>query len=748
MKMQWNVREVALACAAACAATAATAPQLAVAADKAATKAQGAYVTGDFHNHTTCSDGGLSMKKMIDKSVRVWNLDWFVQADHGGNSSRNCTLAEDPFEPVTPALGLTSSTTGPFPPATYPGSNAAADPDGQFGGGQPRNTGKGPNQTWEATLPNGRASIKGDEVLSTLSDGSKVKRMWRWQEIKEYQYQVTETESRAAKKPIWTGIETNAPGHEHVTMTMLNGQQPWPSTTAGNANLLAQFEYCFDRSDTDTSRGAENQWDCAVTGSPTNNTLIDATSRKIGKAGNLSGGNTTADPNLGHTKTIEALKWLNEKAPTGSYYVPSHLERQGVYRATANAGYNIEHLRNFNNAAPKIAFGFESMPGHQASINRGEYGGAGFANSTAGGTFGGTGYYAAKVGGVWDALLGEGRNWWFFASSDYHTRGIFGADQLESTQDFQPGEYQRTHVLVRNGTGNLTAQGIIDGLRSGNVFATSGQLIDRLAFVVCPANPAVPRKANQALLEKAVSNAVANNTDVRIDGCATMGEKVIVRPGADLIVAVAVRNPVGKNNSPYSFPNPSLKQINITQPLNQPVLDHVDLIGGNVSGYVSPADQGNYAGEAGRILSGTSGVPGFTLKADDPATLNLTARILKTFNSTSWQASTGGVRTMSYVVPKVKASQYFRLRGTNLPPSTPFETDANGNPILDYLLSPADATQAGSVKCDDPACPAHMRTINGQKYSTFDVAAWADLWFYANPVFVEVLNGVKVAGVR
>jgi hypothetical protein len=748
MTPRFALRHVALASSLACLGAYLVVPTLVSAADRAASKAAGTYVTGDFHNHTTCSDGGLSMKKMIDKSVRVWNLDWFVQADHGGSSSRNCTLAEDPFEPVAPALGLTSSTTGPYPPATYPGGNTVTDPEGQFSGGQPRTTGKGPQQTWEQTLPGGRTAIKGDEVLSTLSDGTRVKRMWRWQEIKEFQYKVTETEGRAARKPVWMGIETNAPGHEHVSMTVLDGQQPWPATGNGNANLLAQFEYCFDRADTDTSRGAENQWDCALNASPTNNSLIDATSRKIGKAGNVSGGNTTTDANLGHTKTIEALKWLAEKAPNGSYYVPAHLERQGVYRPTANAGYNIEHLRNFNNAAPRIAFGFESMPGHQASINRGEYGGAGFANSIAGGTFGGTGYYAAKIGGVWDALLGEGRNWWFFASSDYHTRGIFGADQLESTQDFQPGEFQRTHVMVRKGSGDLSAQGIIDGLRSGNAFATSGQLIDRLAFVVCAAHPALPRKANIALIEKAVGNAVTNNTDVRIDGCATMGEKLTARAGADLIVAIALRDPEGRNNSPYSFPNPSLRQINITQPLNQPVLDHVDLIGGAVTGYVDPSDTARYAGEAGRVTSGTAGVPGFTLKADDPATLNTSTRVLKTFNSTSWTASTGGVRVMSLVVPAVRASQYFRLRGTNLPPSTPFETDANGNPILDYELSPADATQAGKVRCDDPACPAHLRTIAGVKYSTFDVAAWADLWFYANPVFVEVQNSVKVAGAR
>ena len=43
---------------------------VAVAADKAANKATGTYVTGDFHNHTTCSDGSLSLRKLVDKSYR------------------------------------------------------------------------------------------------------------------------------------------------------------------------------------------------------------------------------------------------------------------------------------------------------------------------------------------------------------------------------------------------------------------------------------------------------------------------------------------------------------------------------------------------------------------------------------------------------------------------------------------------------------------------------------------------------
>ena len=707
-----RLRQTALAVASLAAALSAVAPDLVLAADKAKTKAAGTYVTGDFHNHTTCSDGTLSVKKLVDKSAGssagAGNLDWFVQADHGGSSTRNCTLSEDPFTPVAPALGLTNSATGPYPPATYPG------------GGQPASTVKGPNQTWESTLPNGRADI--------LGDGTAVpKAMWRWQEIQSFQYAILEAESRARSKPIWIGLEQNAPGHEHISTTVLTGQLPWPKTGAGNANLQAQYEYCFDRSDSDTSRGATNLWDCTVQGSGNNNANVDATAKKI------TGNNSASTPNLGHLKILEGIRWMSEKAPTGSYFVPAHLERAGVYNPAGSNGFNIEHLRNFNNAGPRIAFGFESMPGHGAESNRGSY----TTSAVGGGTYGGTGVYAAEVGGVWDALLGEGRNWWFFASSDYHNRGSFGPDQRETTADFFPGEYTRDHVMVRKGSNSLSAEGIIDGLRSGNSFVANGQLIDRLSFTVCAANPGLPRAANKALVEKAAAAAVSKNAEVRIDGCATMGEKLVVRPGADVIVTIAVRDPVGTNNSPYSFANPSLKQINVTQPLNAPVLDHVDLISGNVTGYVDPSNLASYAGA-------------WTANKGTPAAVNTSTKVAKVFDKTGWTAAADGTLTMSFRVSGVKASQYFRLRGTNLPANVPYETDANGNPIKDF-------DSAGNIACSDAACPAHLALAVagnkaglavGAKTSSFDVAAWADLWFYSNPVFVEVVNSVKVAGVK
>jgi hypothetical protein len=699
MNSSLRLRQAVLAAAAVAAGTSFNLPQPAVAAEKAAAKAAGTYVTGDFHNHSTCSDGTLSMQKLIDKSVNTWGLDWFVQADHGGSSTRNCTLAEDPFTPVAPALGLTTSSTGPWPPATYPS------------GGEPATALKGPNQTWESTI--GRAAIKGDGTATP-------KAMWRWQEIQEFQYASTEVASRTAKKPVWLGLEQNVPGHEHSSTNVLAGQLPWPTTTGtGNANLQAQYEYCFDRSDSDTSRGATNQWDCSVTGS-SNNSYINATAAKI------TGNNSAATPGLGHIKTVEGIKWMAQVAPTTSYFIPAHLERAGVYNPNGSSGFNIEHLRNFNNAAPNIAFGFESMPGHGAEAQRGSY----TTNAVGGGTFGGTGIYAAAVGGVWDALLGEGRNWWFFASSDYHNRGSFGPDQLETTADFYPGEYTRDHVLVRKGTNNLSAEKIIDGLRSGNSFVANGQLIDRLAFVVCATNPTLPLAANQTFIEKAVANAVAANAEVRINGCATMGEKLVVRAGESLFVTVALRDPEGKNNSPYSFANPSLKQISITQPLNAPVLDHVDLISGNVTGKVDPTSA-NYAG-----LIGSS------------AASNTSSKIAKVFNSTNWTSMAGGVKVMTLRVPAVTASQFVRLRGTNLPAATPSETDANGNPLLDFISNPNDQTLAGTIPCSDAACPAHMRTVNGVKYSSFDVAAWADLWFYSNPVFVEVKGSTAIAAIK
>jgi hypothetical protein len=694
MKQKFTIRKVSLAALSVAGAVGisaiAVAPALVSAAEKAASKPAGQYVSGDFHNHTTCSDGTLSLQKLVDKSAGTFGLDWFVQAGHGGSSARNCTLAEDPFEPVPPALGLTV-------PPTIPAN------------GQLATDAKGPNQTWTDTVGNTR-------ILGDVSGTATRRNMWKWQEIQEFIYPVIEKESRDRSKPIFVGLEHVVPGHEHSSTAIIDGQLP--ATGPGNATAMAKFEYCFDRADTDTSRGATNQWDCSVPGSA-NNGLLDPAAKKIIVAPGVGSGTA------GHVKTVEGVKWMAANYPKTSYYVPAHLERAGAFKADANAGFNVEHLRNFNNAAPTVAFGFETMPGHQADANRGSYG----SGAVGGGTYGGVGAYGAKIGGVWDALLGEGRNWFFFGSSDYHNRGSFGPDQRETNADFFPGEYTKDYVMARTGanklgSNQLSTQAIVDGLRSGNSFVVNGDVIDQLSFVVCTSNPAVVRRASMATLEAASIAAAGKKTDVKINGCATMGEKLVVRAGADLIVSIVVRDPQGKNNSPYSFPNPSLKQVGIAQPLNLPVLDHIDVIGGNVTGYVDPTNTASYAGLIG-----------------SKAASNPSSKLEKTFNASNWTALPDGTRKMSYRIPAVKVSKYLRLRGTNLLPATPFETDIDGNPLLDFGV-------AGNIACADATCPAHMAAPNGTKTSSFDVAAWADLWFYSNPVFIEVIDSVKVAGIK
>jgi hypothetical protein len=753
MKFGFSKSRLALAAVAAIGCTTlSVAPTVASAAGKTA----GQYVTGDFHNHTTCSDGSISMQKLVKKVTdkagsgdTPWGLDWFVQAGHGGNGNRNCTLTED-ASLSTPAY--------------------------------PNIPGKGPTTTWANSV--GAAAIKGDGG-GVGGNGN----MWRWQSIQEFQYPLIEYLATSKNLPLFIGMESVVAGHEHSSMSIITGQMPAsldgatmpaaPGYTAlGNANALAQWSYCFDRGDTDKSRGnvtgsaIGNNWNCAVPGSNSAGDISwNAAAQKLMPASGAGNGTK------GHLKTVEAIKWMAQNHANGSYYVPAHLERAGPFYADGNQGFNIEHLRNFNNAGPTIAFGFETQPGHGASSNRGEYqvkrnniGGVA-TDSVGGTTYGGTGVYGAQVGGVWDALLGEGRNFWYFASSDWHNRGSFGPDDRRSTQDFYPGEYARDFVMVRNGADKLRPQTIVDGLRTGNSFAASGQLIDRLAFVAC-ASYAGPAARTNAQVEALAVAAATNNKDIDASGCATMGEKLVVRPGAEIVVSVVVRDPEGISHAPYSFPNPSLKQVGIIQPLNMPVLDHIDLIRGLVTGYKTPGA----ADYAGAWPSNTDWLRTDGSTADlsvvPAAAKNTSAAVIKTFSengAAAWVAVASGVDNskflkMTYRIPAVTASQYVRLRGSNLPAAVPYETDANGNPLADLFTNANDTTKlripCTTVGSNVPAagvtytgntidgCPTHLPVVSGQKMVAYDVAAWSDLWFYSNPIYVQVNGSTAVAGVK
>ena len=435
--------QLALAAVAALATLGSTAPTVAGAGEKKA----GHYVTGDFHNHTTCSDGSISMQKLVKKSTdkqdTPWGLDWFVQAGHGGSGNRNCTLAEDATL-ATPAYPLVSRRDGTTSRARHHAGRtrnpARSAPKGRVGAAAPtracgagsrsRNSSTRSSSIWRALQEH--AAVHGPRVGRRRATSTPRCR----------------SSPARCRPPSTSSKLPTSPGY----------------TPLGNATALAQWSYCFDRGDTDTSRGnttvgssVGNNWNCSVAGSANAaDPSWNAAAQKLMPAGGAGTGER------GHAKTVEAMKWMAQYHP-----------RRQLLRARASRARRAvqpERQQRLQHRAPAqlqqrradggVRLGDAAGPrrfGCARRIHRPPQQLRRRATSTrvGGTTWGGTGVYGAQIGGVWDALLGEGRNWWFFASSDWHNRGMFGPDDRRSTQDFYPGEYQRDYVMVRDSDGRM-----------------------------------------------------------------------------------------------------------------------------------------------------------------------------------------------------------------------------------------------------------------------------------------------------
>lgn len=200
--------------------------------------------------------------------------------------------------------------------------------------------------------------------------------------------------------------------------------------------------------------------------------------------------------------------------------VPAHPERQNKW--------HISDYRDMNDAAPDVFVAFESIPGHQASSQRGGIGNSSSYKKSY--TYGGVGIQAAQVGGLWDAMLSEGRSFWLVANSDYH------AHVTKGSGDFYPGEYQKTYISMKD----RTPQSFVNGLRSGNIYCVHGDLIDRLEFSV---------------------------------GTATMGQTYDAKKSS-VKIRILVRDPETANHNIYTS-------------LTNPALDHIDLIAGKMRPKVS-----------------------------------------------------------------------------------------------------------------------------------------------------------------
>jgi hypothetical protein len=377
-------------------------------------------------------------------------------------------------------------------------------------------------------------------------------------------------------------------------------------------------------------------------------------------------GNVLTKTNDDKADAILGVKWMQALAESGladAWVVPAHVERAH--------SYHIEDFRNWMDAGPDVAYGMEGAPGHQTSGDRGFSRG-----SLGGGTYGGTGFFAAKVGNLWDAMLAEGRRFFNYASSDFHNHWSTGGS------DFWPGEYQKNYTYVDTGNAD-PIQAVFDGNRTGNSWNVQGDLIDELEFTA--------QSKNQT---------------------AMMGGTLAVKAGDQVKIKIKVHDPDGFNFCPLDMDNPSLAQVGIYQPLSMPVLDHIDLIAGSITG----------------------NVPATNL--DDPAATEYgtDAAVVETFYRN------GGIDKdgyMTYVVTfKAEESMFIRLRGTNLPADVPFETDAAGNPLADSMAN--DNIYALMDPADLEAHLYEDVTIGTNSKLDEVAEAYADLWFYSNPIFIEV----------
>lgn len=230
--------------------------------------------------------------------------------------------------------------------------------------------------------------------------------------------------------------------------------------------------------------------------------------------------------------TFHAIGWLKENYPD-SYVLINHPARKNG----GESELKIEDIRRMNDIAPNIVFGFEGILGNQMSND---------GRDESKEVYGGADGMLAEVGGMWDALLGEGRRFFTFANSDFHFK-VRKDPTGGSYSGYWPGEYSRNYTWVE---GN-TMKDLADGLRSGKSFAVTGDLIDALDF-----------------------RAKGKSEEVE------MGDTLKVQKGEEVTLTVRFKSPE-VNNYQTLFSTD-------TATTNEVAVDHIDLISGEVTGKISP----------------------------------------------------------------------------------------------------------------------------------------------------------------
>lgn len=195
--------------------------------------------------------------------------------------------------------------------------------------------------------------------------------------------------------------------------------------------------------------------------------------------------------NAKYENMLDAVKFLQSDYPSNSFITFNHPSK--------NLEIRIEHIRDVLALGSDVVTGMEGAPGHQRHYKgRGGYdilepvvmSKPASEDETYIGyhgiTYGGFDYMTSKVGGLWDALLHEGHEFSIFIGSDFHT----------AMNDFWPGQYSKTHLFLKEESN----KGIIDALKEGNAFVTTGDLISSLVFTASQEGKTITM-GNQATLD-------------------------------------------------------------------------------------------------------------------------------------------------------------------------------------------------------------------------------------------------------
>ncbi|MCZ4096700.1 histidinol-phosphatase [Streptomyces sp. So13.3] len=264
---------------------------------------------------------------------------------------------------------------------------------------------------------------------------------------------------------IFQGLEWYIPGAEHGTVFSPPGRH--------EVDLLTRFEEAFDGKLLGYTAGAP--------------------------------GHPDTPRNEAHA--VKAIKWLEQQRRSG--YVDDVLV---LANHPLRLGIDSPHeMRAWRDAAPGIMIGMEGAPGAQCAAmpergstsHRGEYDNSPSENSWPGypreayQTYGGFDWATATVGGLWDAMLAEGKLFSVTSNSDVH-RVTFDTwkngdwlpgqnfdntgrlpDPVNTTEpqpgsDFWPGQFSRTHV----GVTHYGYRHVMAGMRAGRVWVDHGQLVD------------------------------------------------------------------------------------------------------------------------------------------------------------------------------------------------------------------------------------------------------------------------------